>query len=103
MYKTELRLDPLTHAWTIFSESRALPPAYHSVLAETGKPNALRAGLEHLDGVGAHEIMIEDNGSFVRFCPYASRVPFAMATGSHVNSLWPETAAKTHCAMEVFA
>ena len=105
MDKTELRLDPLTEAWTLFSEARAMRPAYGSVLAEAGD-DPFSAGLErhaartlhqadaahgwqvrvvpnrapvlrvegdatrhsdgfydHLDGVGAHEVIVEDPGS----------------------------------------
>jgi UDPglucose--hexose-1-phosphate uridylyltransferase len=109
MDKSEMRLDPLTHAWTIFSEARATQPAFASVLRETSGSSArdpFLAGLErfaphtlhrapdgmpwqvrvvpnrspvlrvegdatrhgdgfydHMDGVGAHEIIIEDPGS----------------------------------------
>lgn len=105
MDKTELRLDPLTHDWTIFNEDRALPPTAGSTRGDTLAPSPFRAGLEHLaahalhhatgdfgwkvrvvpnrlpilrvegdsapqrdglyehlDGVGAHEIVIEDPG-----------------------------------------
>lgn len=34
MPKTEMRLDPLTRAWTLFSEARAGLPAFGSVLAD---------------------------------------------------------------------
>jgi UDPglucose--hexose-1-phosphate uridylyltransferase len=105
MEKTELRLDPLTGAWTIFSESRALPPDFGSTLGEDLPPSPFQAGREryashtlyqangdygwqvrvvpnrlpvlrvegdgtpqadgsydHLDGVGAHEVIVEDPG-----------------------------------------
>jgi UDPglucose--hexose-1-phosphate uridylyltransferase len=105
MDKTEFRCDPLSQAWTIFNESRAVPPQAGSTLDETYAPSPFRAGLEryaphtlhhengaygwqvrvvpnrlpilrvegdhqtngerfyrHLDGVGAHEIVIEDPG-----------------------------------------
>ena len=39
MDKTELRLDPLTRDWTIFNESRALPPVNGSVRAIAGVLN----------------------------------------------------------------
>lgn len=109
MDKSEMRLDPLTRAWTIFSEARARPPVFASVLREKAASPATDpfvAGLErlaphtlhrapdgmqwqvrvvpnrapvlrvegdptrhgdgfydHMDGVGAHEIIIEDPGS----------------------------------------
>jgi UDPglucose--hexose-1-phosphate uridylyltransferase len=105
MDKTEMRLDPLTAAWTLFSEARAIRPAYGSVRAESA-PDPFIAGLEryvprvlhhvdqagtwrvrvvpnrapilrvegnatrhsdgfydHMDGVGAHEVIIEDPGT----------------------------------------
>jgi UDPglucose--hexose-1-phosphate uridylyltransferase len=108
MDKTEMRLDPLTEAWTIFSEARAARPAFGSVQREAMEapvPNPFLAGLERfspqtlhaapgelgwqvrvvpnrapvlrvegdptrhpegfydrMDGVGAHEVIIEDPG-----------------------------------------
>ena len=106
MDKTEMRLDPLTQAWTIFSATRPVPPAFGSVLREpekespfVGGPRALRAAgalhtapgagagrcawcriaprslrvegdaarhsdgfYDRMDGVGAHEVIIEDPG-----------------------------------------
>jgi UDPglucose--hexose-1-phosphate uridylyltransferase len=105
MDKTEMRLDPLTEAWTLFSESRAGRPAYGSVRKEAA-PDPFGAGLEryaaralhhadgtegwqvrvvpnrapilrvegdatrhsdgfydHMDGVGAHEVIVEDPGA----------------------------------------
>jgi UDPglucose--hexose-1-phosphate uridylyltransferase len=102
MDKTEMRLDPLTEAWTIFSEARAVRPAFGSVLHDAGAPNPFLPGREsyapralhesrtaegwqvrvtpnrapvlrvegdatrhpdgfydHMDGVGAHEVIIE--------------------------------------------
>lgn len=99
-----MRLDPLTQAWTIFSASRPIPPAFGSVLDEPLRQSPFVAGAEHLagpsllatpasdwrvrvvpnrapvlrvegdssrradgfydhmDGVGAHEVVIEDSG-----------------------------------------
>ena len=105
MDKTEFRCDPLTQEWTIFNESRAIPPEAGPVREETYAPSPFRAGLEryaphtlhhesgpygwqvrvvpnrvpilrvegdhqqngesfyrHLDGIGAHEIVVEDPG-----------------------------------------
>jgi UDPglucose--hexose-1-phosphate uridylyltransferase len=107
MHKNEMRLDPLTDEWTVFSEARAHQPTAASVLDETaGDPelNPFLAGKEeyaahtlhrferggewrvrvvpnrapvlqvegdptrhgdgfydHMDGVGAHEVVIETN------------------------------------------
>jgi UDPglucose--hexose-1-phosphate uridylyltransferase len=107
MDKTEMRLDPLTEAWTLFSAARALPPEFGSVIGnapaspfvagrEQLAPRALHsvpAGREggwqvrvvpnrapavriegdaqahadgfydRMDGVGAHEVVIEDPGA----------------------------------------
>ena len=104
MDKSEMRLDPLTQAWTIFSASRPVPPAFGSVHDEPTRQSPFVAGAEHLagpalhatphpewrvrvvpnrapllrvegdssrradgfydhmDGVGAHEVVIEDSG-----------------------------------------
>jgi UDPglucose--hexose-1-phosphate uridylyltransferase len=105
MDKTEMRLDPLTQAWTIFSSTQAIPPAFGSVQDAPAKESPFVAGREQLtgaplhstpqpewkvrvvpnrapilrvegdasrradgfydrmDGVGAHEVVIEDSGS----------------------------------------
>lgn len=103
-----MRLDPLTGAWTIFSEARAIRPAFGSVLRERlevpvadpfvaglerfspqtlhqagvdapwqvrvvpnrapvlrveGDPSRHGAGFyDRMDGVGAHEVIVEDPG-----------------------------------------
>ncbi len=104
MDKTEMRLDPLTQAWTIFSATRPIPPAFGSVQDEPVRQSPFVSGAErltgpalhatpphewrvrvvpnrapllrvegdsarradgfydHMDGVGAHEVIIEDSG-----------------------------------------
>jgi UDPglucose--hexose-1-phosphate uridylyltransferase len=105
MDRTELRLDPLTKAWTMFSEARAIRPAYGAVRDDPAGADVFSAGREeftpqtlhqsesnggwqvrvvpnrtpvlrvegdatprsdgfydHMDGVGAHEVIIEDPG-----------------------------------------
>jgi UDPglucose--hexose-1-phosphate uridylyltransferase len=104
MDKTDMRLDPLTQAWTIFSPARPIPPAFGSVRAEPAQDSPFIAGVERyapqallavpeaewkvrvvpnrapilrvegdadrhsegfydrMDGVGAHEVVIEDSG-----------------------------------------
>jgi len=108
MQKNEMRLDPLTEAWTIFSEARAARPAFGSVRKEAEErplpdpfvagreqfaPHTLHTASEHgdwkvrvvpnrapalrvegdptrhaegfydrMDGVGAHEVIIEAPG-----------------------------------------
>jgi UDPglucose--hexose-1-phosphate uridylyltransferase len=105
MDKTEMRLDPLTQAWTIFSADRPVPPAFGSVRRDPAQESPFVAGSErfapqalhqapgpewkvrvipnrapllgvegdaarhsdgfydHMDGVGAHEVIIEDPGN----------------------------------------
>src|SRR5687767_12540420 len=46
MDKTEFRCDPLTQEWTIFNESRMVPPASGSAREESFPPSPFRAGLE---------------------------------------------------------
>ncbi|MEQ1862193.1 MAG: HIT domain-containing protein [Chthoniobacteraceae bacterium] len=106
MDKSELRRDPLTDAWTVFTATRALRPAFGSVRGENGTPDPFIAGRERfaahalhsapggdgwqvrvvpnrtpvlrvegdattrpdgfydrMDGVGAHEVIVEDPGA----------------------------------------
>ena len=106
MQKTEMRLDPLYEAWTIFSEARAAKPAFGSTAGEAGAPDPFLPGREQfvphtlysapqgepwkvrvapnrapilrvegdptrhaegfydrMDGVGAHEIIVETPGT----------------------------------------
>jgi UDPglucose--hexose-1-phosphate uridylyltransferase len=106
MDKSELRHDPLSDNWTIFSGERALRPNFGSVRGETANPDPFTAGRERfaakpmheapgsagwqvrvvpnrapmlrvegdatpradgfydrMDGVGAHEVIVEDPGT----------------------------------------
>ncbi len=106
MDKSELRRDPLTDVWTIFTGAHALRPAFGSIRGENGgtdpfiagrerfAPNALHTApggqgwqvrvvpnrtpilrvegdatprpdgfYDRMDGVGAHEVIIEDGGT----------------------------------------
>jgi UDPglucose--hexose-1-phosphate uridylyltransferase len=54
MDKTEMRLDPLTAAWTIFSESRAMPPTFGSVRGESSVESPFTAGREALAPQALH-------------------------------------------------
>jgi UDPglucose--hexose-1-phosphate uridylyltransferase len=108
MDKPEMRRDPLTEAWTIFSASHPTAPAFRSVLEEPAPPSPFTAGNErfvpqalysavkadgagwqvrvapnrapilqiegdptpqsdgfydHMDGVGAHEVIVEEPGA----------------------------------------
>ena len=105
MDKSEMRLDPLTQAWTIFSAARHVLPAFGSVRDQAPRESPFVAGSERfapsalhtspgaqwqvrvvpnraplvrvegdaarhsdgfydrMDGVGAHEVIIEDPGN----------------------------------------
>jgi hypothetical protein len=56
MDKSEMRLDPLTQAWTIFSASRPIPPAFASVHDEPAKESPFLAGREHLTSPALHAV-----------------------------------------------
>lgn len=78
MDKTDLRLDPLTREWTIFNESRALPPVNGSVKDERLAESPFRAGLEHLAAHALHHSAGE-SGWQVRVVP--NRLPVLRVEG----------------------
>ncbi len=80
MDKTEWRMDPLTREWTIFNESRALPPACGG--AEDGPfvQSPFRAGLEHYAPYGIHQEG-GPHGWQVRVVP--NRAPILRVEGDH--------------------
>ena len=83
MDKTEFRLDPLTQEWTIFSESRALPPTTGAVTGEQFDASPFRAGLERFASHSLHQ----DGGSFgwqVRVVP--NRAPTLRVEGDHTQN-----------------
>ncbi len=83
MDKTELRLDPLSQEWTVFSEGRALPPAFAAVTTEQFDASPFRAGLERF----ASHSLYQDGGSFgwqVRVVP--NRAPILRVEGDHTQS-----------------
>ena len=83
MDKTELRLDPLTQEWTIFSESRAMPPAFGTVLGEALDASPFRGGLERFASHALHQ----DDGDFgwqVRVVP--NRTPILRVEGDHTQN-----------------
>ena len=68
-----MRLDPLTGAWTIFSDSRALRPAFGSVRDEVGAPDPFARGRERFAPHTLHEA--RGNGGWqVRVVPDRSPV-----------------------------
>ena len=83
MDKTEFRLDPLTQEWTIFSESRALPPSFGAVTGEQFDASPFRAGLERFESHSLHQ----DGGDFgwqVRVVP--NRAPILRVEGDHTKN-----------------
>lgn len=78
MDKTELRLDPLTRDWTIFNESRALPPVNGSVRDDKLAESPFRAGLEHFAAHALHHSAGE-SGWQVRVVP--NRLPVLRVEG----------------------
>ena len=78
MDKTELRLDPLTRDWTIFNESRALPPVNGSVRDDKLAESPFRAGLEHFAAHALHHSAGEA-GWQVRVVP--NRLPVLRVEG----------------------
>jgi UDPglucose--hexose-1-phosphate uridylyltransferase len=78
MDKNELRLDPLTRDWTIFNESRALPPVTTSVRDDVFAESPFRAGLEHFAAHALHHSAGE-SGWQVRVVP--NRLPVLRVEG----------------------
>ena len=74
-----MRLDPLTEAWTIFSESRAQPPAFRSVRAEPPGESPFAAGLERLSPHTLHSEPAEGGEWQVRVVP--NRAPILRVEG----------------------
>ncbi len=79
MDRTEMRLDPLTEAWTIFSESRPIPPAFGSVLAEAKAASPFTAGQERHAAHALHTAHAPDDGWQVRVVP--NRAPIVRVEG----------------------
>lgn len=76
MDKTEMRLNPLTDAWTLFSEARAVRPAFGSVLNEAVEqpaPDPFLAGRERFVPNTIHSAPGAHGGWQVRVVP--NRVP----------------------------
>lgn len=55
MDKSELRQDPITEGWTIFTEERALRPTLGSIRNEPATPDPFTAGRERYTGRAMHE------------------------------------------------
>src|SRR5262245_50189605 len=83
MDKTEWRLDPLTREWTIFNESRALPPSCPPADAEPLAASPFRAGFERY---APHTLHHESgpHGWQVRVVP--NRAPILRVEGDHAQT-----------------
>src|SRR6476620_11410558 len=57
MDKTEMRLDPLTEAWTIFSAARGMRPAFGSVLQEAAEAPVPDPCLRGRERFAAHTLL----------------------------------------------
>ena len=71
-----MRLNPLTDSWTLFSEARAVRPAFGSVLreAEEGQaPDPFLSGRERFAPHTLHSVNAPDGQWKVRVVP--NRVP----------------------------
>jgi UDPglucose--hexose-1-phosphate uridylyltransferase len=79
MDKTEMRLDPLTEAWTVFSEARAMPPAFRSVRAQPTGESPFVAGLESLAPQTLHSALTDSGAWQVRVVP--NRAPMLRVEG----------------------
>ena len=81
MQKTEMRLDPLTEAWTIFSEARATRPTFGSVVQEASErpqPDPFIPGREHLAPQSLHT---SDNGGAWQVRVVPNRAPALRVEG----------------------
>jgi UDPglucose--hexose-1-phosphate uridylyltransferase len=66
MYKNEMRLDPLTDEWTLFSEARAHQPTVPSILEERDELAAANPFLAGLEKYTAHTLhQVERGGEWV--------------------------------------
>jgi len=83
MDKNEMRLDPLTEAWTIFSEARPIPPAFGSVRAERNEVSPFTAGHEQHAGHALFTAPGRDGGWQVRVVP--NRAPIVRVEGEAVR------------------
>lgn len=81
MQRDELRLDPLTDEWTLFSDARALQPVWPSVLAahEPDAPDPFAAGLEQYAPHTLYQANEPHGGWRVRVVP--NRAPVLRVEG----------------------
>lgn len=82
MHKNEMRLDPLTDEWTLFSEARAQQPTVASVLEENVAQTAANPFLAGFESYAAHTLyQVEEQGAWkVRVVP--NRAPVLRVEGN---------------------
>ena len=75
-----MRRDPLTEAWTVFSASHPLPPAFRSVLEEPAPPSPFTAGNERFVPQALYSAVKTDGAGWqVRVAP--NRAPILQIEG----------------------
>lgn len=74
-----MRLDPLTRAWTIFSETRPVPPAFGSVLRAPKMESPFVAGAERYAPQSLYTVPAPENSWQVRVVP--NRAPILRVEG----------------------
>ena len=107
MHQTEMRLDPLTDEWTLFSEARAHQPPAPSVLGENAAQTLGNPFLAGLEAYAAHTLYesADAEGSWrVRVIP--NRAPVRRGEGDstrhgdgfydHIEGTYELTPTTTH-------
>lgn len=85
MHKNEMRLDPLTEEWTLFSEARAHQPAAASVLEENAAQTAVNPFLSGLERYTPHTLHQADGAGAWRVRVVPNRAPVLRVEGDHTR------------------
>jgi UDPglucose--hexose-1-phosphate uridylyltransferase len=81
MDKTEMRLDPLTGAWTIFSAARAMRPAFGSVVQDDPEARPVSPFLRGNERFSAHSLHEIPGSEGWEVRAVANRVPVVRVEG----------------------
>jgi UDPglucose--hexose-1-phosphate uridylyltransferase len=81
MHRNEMRLDPLTDEWTLFSESRAHQPAAASVLEEASAQTAANPFLAGFEHYAPHTLHQSNDGPGWRVRVVPNRAPVLRVEG----------------------
>ena len=81
MHKNEMRLDPLTDEWTLFSEARAHQPTAPSVLEERDDMAASNPFLAGMEKYAAHTLHQVERGGEWRVRVVPNRAPVVRVEG----------------------